>query len=158
TNFRAALATIFSRNRAPPPPLMRARPGPTSSAPSTAKSSTGNSSNVTMGIESDSASCRLVVEVAMPRTRRPCFTRSPSSSMNILEVLPLQSPTRLNRQLRRVFGHQAGLIFVALLFINLEARHRDHGCVDAGSLQLLRGLHDHRNLRPGGNQNDVLAV
>ena len=91
-NFRAALATIFSRNNAPPPPLMRASPGPTSSAPSTAKSSTGESSKVMIGMESDSASRRLAVEVAMPRTRSPCFTRSPSSSMNILEVVPLPSP------------------------------------------------------------------
>ena len=60
-----------------------ARPRPlecaTSSAPSMARSSSGHSSKVVIGMESDSASCWLASEVAMPRMRRPCFTRSPSS-------------------------------------------------------------------------------
>src|SRR5260370_23041742 len=214
-NFREALADIFWRNRRPTAQLMRARPGATSSAHSKAKSSTGDSSKVMMGIESDSASSRLAVEVAMPRTRSPCFTRSPSSWMKILEVEPLPSPSsipsstnsrarraairfasscvigflspsksrllfdqllrlfdhvrhidaqlverdgarsrgaeavqsddtavvanvlvpaqsraRLDRQLRRVFGPQAGLIFVALVVVSLEARHRNHSCVE----------------------------
>src|SRR3972149_4404316 len=43
TNFRDAAATIFSRNRAPPRPLMRLSFGSTSSAPSTHRSSRGGS-------------------------------------------------------------------------------------------------------------------
>ncbi len=69
TTMRAeAAATIFSRNSAPPPPLMRVRSGPISSAPSTVMSSSGVSSSVVSGTPSRSAWARVVSEVGTPTT------------------------------------------------------------------------------------------
>src|SRR5262249_43221665 len=58
-----AEATIFSRSSAPPPPLIRERSGAISSAPSTARSSSGVSSRLVSGTPSRSASLRVASEV-----------------------------------------------------------------------------------------------
>ena len=58
-----AAATIFSRNSAPPPPLIRLRSGAISSAPSTVRSSAGVSSSVVSGTPSRAASARVASDV-----------------------------------------------------------------------------------------------
>ena len=63
-----AAATIFSRNSAPPPPLIRLRSGAISSAPSTVRSSSGVSSSVDSGTPTRSASRRVASEVGTPTT------------------------------------------------------------------------------------------
>ncbi len=50
--FADADATIFSRSNAPPPPLIKVRSGPISSAPSTVRSSSGVSSRVVRAMPS----------------------------------------------------------------------------------------------------------
>ena len=69
-----AAATIFSRNSAPPPPLIRVRSGPISSAPSTVRSSSGVSSRVVSGTPSRSAALRVASDVGTAITSRPART------------------------------------------------------------------------------------
>src|SRR5207302_892227 len=72
TTMRAeAAATIFSRNSAPPPPLIRVRSGPISSAPSTVMSSSDVSSSVVSGTPRRCASARVVSEVGTPIDTAP---------------------------------------------------------------------------------------
>ena len=66
-----AAATIFSRNSAPPPPLIRLSAGSISSAPSTVRSSRSISSSVVSGILHASAWARVASEVGTPITFIP---------------------------------------------------------------------------------------
>ena len=63
-----AEATIFSRNSAPPPPLISLSLGSTSSAPSTVRSSSGMSSSVPSGMPSAFACASVASEVATQRS------------------------------------------------------------------------------------------
>ena len=72
-----AAATIFSRSKAPPPPLMRLSAGSISSAPSTVRSSRSISSSVVRAMPHRAASARVASEVGTPMTLSPARTRSP---------------------------------------------------------------------------------
>ena len=87
-----AAATIFSRNSAPPPPLMRLRSGAISSAPSTVRSSSGVSSKVDNGTPTRSASRRVASEVGTP---------------DDLEAVAHALAEQLDEMLRRRAGAQA---------------------------------------------------
>jgi hypothetical protein len=63
---RADWLTIFSRVRAPPPPLMTLSEGSTSSAPSTQTSMDQGPSSLASGIPSFPACSRLCAEVGTP--------------------------------------------------------------------------------------------
>src|SRR5215204_7055412 len=90
-----AAATIFSRNSAPPPPLIRARSGPISSAPSTVRSSAGASSSVVKAMPRSSAWRRVASDVGTPTTSSPACTRSPRSATKCTAVEPEPSPSRI---------------------------------------------------------------
>mmetsp|Transcript_10102 Transcript_10102/g.37452 ORF Transcript_10102/g.37452 Transcript_10102/m.37452 type:complete len:230 (+) Transcript_10102:2395-3084(+) len=97
TNFLAMTSTIFSLNRAPPPPLTSARSGSTSSAPSIATSNTEFSFSVHRGIFNDSA-CSLVrslVGIATISVSSPDAIFCPSRSTAKYAVLPVPSPTTI---------------------------------------------------------------
>jgi len=88
-----AAATIFSRNKAPPPPLMTLSEGSISSAPSTVKSSRSTSSSVVRRMPQRMASSRVVSDVGTPITSNPSRTRAPNSSTKCLAVEPVPSPS-----------------------------------------------------------------
>ena len=88
-----AAATIFSRSKAPPPPLMRLSEGSISSAPSTVRSSRSMSSSVVSAMPHRSASARVASDVGTPMTRSPARTRSPSSSTKCFAVEPVPRPS-----------------------------------------------------------------
>ena len=69
-----AAATIFSRSSAPPPPLIRSRPGSISSAPSIVRSSSGVSSSVDRRMPSSRQSAAVRSEVGTPTIVRPAAT------------------------------------------------------------------------------------
>src|SRR2546429_2723190 len=75
TNFFDAAATIFSRNRAPPIPLIRSSFGSTSSAPSTVRSSQKLSSSEVNGIPRRFASSAVAKDVGTPLRSMPLATR-----------------------------------------------------------------------------------
>src|SRR5256886_9052039 len=75
TNFFDAAATIFSRNRAPPIPLIRSSFGSTSSAPSTVRSSQKLSSREVSGIPSRFASSAVARDVGTPVMSTPFATK-----------------------------------------------------------------------------------
>src|SRR3989304_5111737 len=70
----AAAATIFSRNKAPPIPLIRFSAGSTSSAPSIARSSSGCSSRDVRGIPRSFAASAVAREAGTPRRAVPPAT------------------------------------------------------------------------------------
>ena len=90
-----AAATIFSRNSAPPPPLMTVRSGAISSAPSTVRSSSGVSSSVDSGTPRRSASARVASDVGTPTMSSPARTRAASSSTKCRAVEPVPRPNRM---------------------------------------------------------------
>ena len=82
TILRELEATIFSRVRAPPPPLMSTSgPSRISSAPSTVTSSSGVSSRVDRGMPRLRARSSEAMEVGTQMTFSPSFTRAPRASM-----------------------------------------------------------------------------
>ena len=89
-----AAATIFSRNSAPPPPLIRLSAASISSAPSIVRSRWSISSSVVSGIPQ-----RLgLARASLPRSARrpPCMpaaTFSPSRSTKCFAVEPVPSPS-----------------------------------------------------------------
>src|SRR6266550_3457589 len=93
-NRLAADATSFSRDSAPPRPLIRFSAGSTSSAPSTARSICPTSS-VTIGIPCCAASSAVSREVGTPRTFIPSATSRPKPSVKYRAVLPLPRPTSM---------------------------------------------------------------
>jgi hypothetical protein len=95
TTCADAAATIFSRNKAPPPPLTSVKSGAISSAPSTVRSSSGVSSSVASEMPAAAACARVVSEVGTATTSRPARTRSPSNSTKCLAVEPVPSPSRM---------------------------------------------------------------
>ena len=93
TSIRAeAEATIFSRNSAPPPPLISRSSLSSSSAPSMVRSSCGVSSSVVSRMPSRSACARVASEVGTPTTSRPASTFAPSRSTNSAAVEPVPRP------------------------------------------------------------------
>ena len=90
-----AAATIFSRNSAPPPPLIKVRSGPISSAPSTVRSSSGTSSSVVSAMPSRSACARVASEVGTAITSSPARTRWAKSSTKCWAVEPVPRPSRM---------------------------------------------------------------
>src|SRR5690348_16392972 len=94
TKRLAAAATSFSRNSAPPRPLMRLSAGSTSSAPSTARSICPTSS-VTIGIPSDAASSAVARDVGTPRSFMPSATSEPTPSVKNRAVEPVPRPTSI---------------------------------------------------------------
>src|SRR5438270_6231223 len=94
TNRFEAAATSFSRDSAPPRPLIRFSAGSTSSAPSTVRSAWPTSS-VTIGIPSPAASSAVARDVGTPRTFSPPATRRPRPSVKYRAVVPLPSPTSM---------------------------------------------------------------
>ena len=88
-------ATIFSRNSAPPPPLIRLKSGAISSAPSMVRSRQGASSRVVSCTPTCSASLRVASDVATAITSSPARTRSPRSLTKWRAVEPVPSPSRI---------------------------------------------------------------
>src|SRR4029079_12043283 len=88
-----AVATIFSRSSAPPPPLIKRSWSSISSAPSTVKSRRGVSSSVVSGMPRPSACTRVSSEVGTQTTRKPCVTFSPSASTKRAAVEPEPTPS-----------------------------------------------------------------
>ena len=86
-------ATIFSRNNAPPPPLIMLSAGSISSAPSTVRSSRSTSSSVVSRMPQRTASARVASEVGTPMTSSPARTRSPRSSTKCFAVEPVPRPS-----------------------------------------------------------------
>src|SRR5713226_2334802 len=92
TNFFDAAATIFSRNRAPPIPLIRSSFGSTSSAPSTVRSSQKLSSREVSGIPSRFASSAVARDVGTPRMSTPLATRRATPARKCRAVDPVPRP------------------------------------------------------------------
>ncbi len=90
-------ATIFSRKKAPPPPLIRLRFGSTSSAPSIVISISGCSSNVVNGTPNLFASCSMKREQGMPTMSVNWPSRNRPASLSIANnaVLPCPNPTTM---------------------------------------------------------------
>ncbi len=86
-------ATIFSRSSAPPAPLIRFRPGPISSAPSTVRSSSGVVSRSVSGIPRLSAWAWVTSEVGTQSTSSPSATASPTRSTKCFAVEPVPNPS-----------------------------------------------------------------
>src|SRR5437667_2079172 len=92
TNFFDAAATIFSRNRAPPIPLIRSNLGSTSSAPSTVKSSQKLSSREVSGMPRAFASSAVARDVGTPFTSMPPATRRATPARKCFAVDPVPRP------------------------------------------------------------------
>src|SRR6266849_1738632 len=92
TNFFEAAATIFSRNKAPPIPLIRSSFGSTSSAPSTVRSSQKLSSSEVNGIPSRFASSAVASDVGTPFKSIPFATRRPTPARKCRAVDPVPRP------------------------------------------------------------------
>src|SRR5712692_757148 len=92
TNFLDAAATIFSRNRAPPIPLIKSSLGSTSSAPSTVKSSQKLSSREVSGIPSRFASSAVARDVGTPLMSIPLVTRRATPARKCRAVDPVPRP------------------------------------------------------------------
>src|SRR5881397_2414628 len=92
TNFFDAAATIFSRNRAPPIPLIRSSFGSTSSAPSTVRSSQKLSSREVNGIPSRFASSAVARDVGTPLRSMPLATRRATPARKCRAVDPVPRP------------------------------------------------------------------
>src|SRR5881296_1238361 len=92
TNFFDAAATIFSRNRAPPIPLIRSSFGSTSSAPSTVRSSQKLSSSEVNGIPNCFASSAVSSDVGTPFKSIPLATRRPTPARKCRAVDPVPRP------------------------------------------------------------------
>src|SRR6059058_4974599 len=92
TNFFDAAATIFSRNRAPPIPLIRSSFGSTSSAPSTFRSSQKLSSREVNGIPSRFASSAVAKDVGTPLRSMPLATRRATPARKCRAVDPVPRP------------------------------------------------------------------
>src|SRR5213594_4489167 len=92
TNFFDAAATIFSRNRAPPIPLIRSSLGSTSSAPSTVRSSQKLSSKDVSGIPSPFASSAVARDVGTPFTSMPPATSRATPARKCRAVDPVPRP------------------------------------------------------------------
>src|SRR3989454_7210199 len=92
TNFFDAAATIFSRNRAPPIPLIRSSFGSTSSAPSTVRSSQKLSSSEVNGIPRRFASSAVSSDVGTPFKSIPSATRRATPARKCRAVDPVPRP------------------------------------------------------------------
>src|SRR5213594_1805039 len=92
TNFFDAAATIFSRNRAPPIPLIRSSLGSTSSAPSTVRSSQKLSSSEVNGIPRRFASSAVSSDVGTPFKSIPSATRRATPARKCRAVDPVPRP------------------------------------------------------------------
>ncbi len=89
-----AAATIFSRKRAPPWPLIKSRvEHRTSSAPSIARSIRRCSAKLVSGMPSRRAKSAVCSEVGMATTASPRVTREASSSTTKPAVEPVPRPT-----------------------------------------------------------------
>jgi hypothetical protein len=92
-----AAATIFSRNKAPPSPLIRLSVQcSTSSAPSIVRSIWRCSLNEVSGMSAAFARAAVRSDVGMPTKRRPCRWRRASASTAKAAVEPLPSPTTMS--------------------------------------------------------------
>src|SRR3989442_428015 len=92
TNLFDAAATIFSRNSAPPRPLIRSSFGSTSSAPSTHKSTEDRSSREVSGIPSSFAASAVAKDVGTPLRSTPSRTSRATPSRKNRAVEPVPSP------------------------------------------------------------------
>src|SRR3989441_3881106 len=92
TNFFDAAATIFSRNKAPPIPLIRSSFGSTSSAPSTVRSSQKLSSSEVNGIPMRFASSAVASDVGTPFRSIPFATRRATPARKCRAVDPVPRP------------------------------------------------------------------
>src|SRR6058998_3587789 len=92
TNFFDAVATIFSRNKAPPIPLIRSSFGSTSSAPSTVRSSQKLSSSEVNGIPNCFASSAVSSDVGTPFRSIPLATRRATPPRKCRAVDPVPRP------------------------------------------------------------------
>src|SRR6266581_4014596 len=92
TNFFDAAATIFSRNNAPPRPLIRSSLGSTSSAPSTHRSSRGNSSSEVSGMPRPFDASAVAKEVGTPFRSAPSRTRREIPQRKCCAVDPVPRP------------------------------------------------------------------
>src|SRR6266487_3062073 len=92
TNRFDAAATIFSRNSAPPSPLIRSSFGSTSSAPSTHRSTEGRSSSDVSGIPRAFAASAVASDVGTPFRSAPSRMRRATPSWKYRAVEPVPSP------------------------------------------------------------------
>src|SRR5262245_4353861 len=92
TNRRELAATIFSRTRAPPPPLIRLSLGSISSAPSMVRSSVSTSSRLVSRIPREVASCCVASDVGTATMSSPPLTCSASNGSKAATVEPVPSP------------------------------------------------------------------
>ena len=90
-----AVATIFSRSKAPPPPLIRRSCRSSSSAPSMVRSSSGQASSVVSGTPSSVHSAAVRSDVGTPITEKPSRTFSASARTNCSAVDPVPMPSRM---------------------------------------------------------------
>ncbi len=87
-------ATIFSRNNAPPPPLMSWKSVSNSSAPSMTTSSPANSPNSASGIPTSCASFSVAILVGTPIISSPSSAILRPSSITVkATVEPVPRPT-----------------------------------------------------------------
>ena len=94
---RLALATIFSRSKAPPSPLIRFKvPRSTSSAPSIVRSICRCSANYDSGRPAALACAAVRSEVGMPMKRKPWRYRRARASIAKAAVEPMPSPTTMS--------------------------------------------------------------
>src|SRR5690242_5303513 len=136
-------ATTFSRNRAPPRPLIRFRAGSTSSAPSTVRSICPISS-VTIGIPSDAASSAVDRDDGTPRTFIPSATSRPRPSTKNAAVDPLPRPINMPSETSSSAFSAAARLYSSV--------NRFTDCVDAGPDAAAMAVHrvaghEHRRTR-----------
>ena len=87
----AASATAFSRKSAPPPPLVSAKSGATSSAPSIA-TAISRSISPASGMLRLRHNASVTADVATAAIRSPAATRSPTRSIAQRAVVPVPRP------------------------------------------------------------------
>ena len=93
---RLALATIFSRSKAPPSPLIRFKvPRSTSSAPSIVRSIWRCSAKEDSGMPAALACAAVRSDVGMPTKRKPWRCRRARASTANAAVEPVPSPTTM---------------------------------------------------------------
>src|SRR5262245_44462015 len=95
TNRRELAATIFSRTRAPPPPLIRSSLGSISSAPSIVRSSVPTLSRLVSRMPSAVASCCVASDVGTATMSHPPLTCSASNGSKAATVEPVPRPSSM---------------------------------------------------------------
>mmetsp|Transcript_14363 Transcript_14363/g.34751 ORF Transcript_14363/g.34751 Transcript_14363/m.34751 type:complete len:247 (-) Transcript_14363:17-757(-) len=133
-NLSDITSTIFSRRRAPPPPLISDRPGSTASAPSMATSSFERSLSVQSGIPRPSACSRVFSLVGMQITSvsSPDLSFCPTRSTAKKAVEPVPSPTTIPE---RTWSSTA--LYPAAFLASADIAAAEGSCASLGSRERL---------------------